>query len=88
MNKMHNYSSEKQRAIEQMREMNKRATKNSDTKPQTSCTAQSQPANRDLFQNASLPLDSDTLIILALILILAGDNTDKILLLALVYILS
>lgn len=88
MNEVHNYSIKKQHAINEMREMNKRATKKHEITQDTNVTHKSNIAGYAFLPFESLRIDSDTIIILALILILVDNNTDKLLLLALVYILS
>ncbi len=75
MNDMHNYSINKQRAIAEMFDMNRRATK-----------SQNLPNNHTLAP-ARIFLDPDTLVILALMYILYSDNADMLLVFALAYIL-
>lgn len=86
MNEMHKFSHDKQRAIEQLREMNKRAVK---TEPLTTDgTAQnSKKASKNLSDNFKISMSSDDILIVALILILSQDCHDKWLFLALFYIL-
>lgn len=86
MNEMHKFSHDKQRAIEQLREMNKRAVK---TEPLTAeSTAQnSKKASKNLSDNFKISMSSDDILIVALILILSQDCHDKWLFLALFYIL-
>ncbi len=78
MNEMHNYSINKQRAIAEMLDMSKRATKahNSRIIP-----------NINVPPFLQLPFDSDVLIILALMLVLYNDSVDMLLIFALAYIL-
>ncbi len=84
MNKMHNYSIQKQRAIEQMLDMNKRATQNA--KNQTTYPTQAtHRESSDLFMHLSL--DQDIIIILALMLILYNNGGDMMLIFSLAYIL-
>lgn len=75
MNDMHNYSINKQRAIAEMIDMNKRATKPPHTK------------NSNVFLTNRFLLDSETIVILAIMFILYNDNADILLLFALAYIL-
>ena len=79
-----NFSQNKQRAIEQMREMNKRA------KQPCSSNENQEHIEKKSAQNAEFGINipSDTLLILGLILILSNENCDKLLLLALLYILN
>lgn len=82
MNEMHNYSIDKERAIKQMLDMSKRATKDH--------KSQSQP--RSNIANApvsyiNLPLDTDTITILVIMYILYKEKCDMLLILALAYIL-
>ena len=75
---MHNYSINKQRAIEEMLDMNKRAAKkclNSDTLRQKSIVHHKES------------LDFDVIIILTLMFILYNNSGDMILIFALAYIL-
>ena len=78
-----NFSQNKQRAIEQMREMNKRAKQPCSSAEHQECS-EKKPAQNTEF---GINIPSDTLIILGLILILSNENCDKLLLLALLYIL-
>lgn len=75
MNDMHNYSMNKQRAIAEMLDMNKRATKPHYTQ------------NGNIFLARNFSFDSDTIVILALMFILYNDNADMLLVFALAYIL-
>lgn len=75
MNDMHNYSINKQRAIAEMFDMNRRATKSHYT------------PNGNIFPTARLSIDSDIIVILALMYILYSDNSDMLLVFALAYIL-
>lgn len=74
---MHNFSQDKEHAIEQLREMNRRAT-------QPSAADSRQIKNSQPGTN----IPSDALLILGLILILSNENCDKLLLLALLYIMG
>lgn len=80
MNEMHNYSINKEQAIQEMLNMNKRAKK--DTKNEQKI----QPDHTSLnFMQISL--DSDAIKILGIILVLMGDCSDMLLIFALIYIL-
>lgn len=68
----------KQRAIEQLREMNKRAKQPNDQNKKNKISASAQGIN----------IEQDTLLILDLILILANDDCDNLLILALLYLLN
>lgn len=82
MNEMHNYSIDKEKAIKQMLDMNKRATQSRQTQPI------SQNKNKHtMLSSINLPFDSDTLTILALMFILYKENCDITLIFALAYIL-
>lgn len=85
MNQMHNYSIDKQRAIEQLLDMNKRATQNTKKHDKTRCTQH----NGYNFSNSimHLPFDQDTITILALMFILYNNSNDILLIFALAYIL-
>lgn len=74
MTDMHNYSIKKQKAIDEMLDMNKRAKK-------------SHTQQNNIFNSTLLSLDSDTLVILALMYILYSDKADMLLVFALAYIL-
>lgn len=74
MTDMHNYSINKQKAIAEMLDMNKRAKK-------------SHTQQNNIFNSTLLSLDSDTLVILALMYILYSDKADMLLVFALAYIL-
>ena len=88
MNEMHNYSINKQRAIDEMLDMNKRATKSSShTQKQHDISPASQQSRRTSAPFMQMPLDSDTLTIAALMIILYNDGADMLLIFALMYIL-
>lgn len=72
---MNNYSLNKQQAIAEMFDMNKRATKSP------------KPQNNHIAPIGAFSLDTDTIIILALMFILYNDTADFILIFALAYIL-
>lgn len=85
------FSRQQQDAINRMREMNKKSTN-----PQPDNTRRPPPKPQPKQQNSQdgleLPFgnlfkDKDTALILGLLLILYGEKADKMLLLALVYIL-
>ena len=80
MGAVHNYSFNKERAIKQMLEMNKRAKKDD-------CDKQATHKNKPDTTTKQFPLDSDTIKILSLMLILMGDCEDIMLIFALIYIL-
>ena len=82
MNEMHNYSIDKERAIKQMLEMNKRATESHNNISQPNSNHTNTPVS---FMN--FPLDTDTITILALMYILYKESCDMLLILALAYIL-
>ena len=88
MNKAQNYSIDKQRAIEEMLDMNKRANKNN-INMQNKCenTANKNLPNHFPAPMANLPLDTDTLTVLALILLLYTNGNDLLLIFALFYII-
>ncbi len=73
-----NFFQNKQRAIEQLREMNKRAKQPNDQNKKNKISASAQGIN----------IEQDTLLILDLILILANDDCDNLLILALLYLLN
>lgn len=76
------------RAIEQMREMNRRSKfceGGSETNFKESEKNNNIPLNLILQKN--LPFEQDTLIILMLILILLSETSDNLLILALIFIL-
>lgn len=75
MNDTHNYSINKQRAIAEMLDMNRRAKKSQHTR------------GINPFPATGFSLDSDTMVILALMLVLYNDNADMLLVFALAYIL-
>lgn len=91
------FFNQQQAAIERMRQMNARSAyyvkpkSEPDQKPPPKNNHISQPKNT--FQGLKIPFldslskDSDTALILGLLLILMSEKSDKILLFALVYIL-
>lgn len=83
---MHNFKAAKTRAIDELYEMNKRASKNADFKPQKSPHTPSENG-KNLLKNFNLLNSDDELIILGLIIFLSKDCHDKWLFLALLYIL-
>lgn len=88
MNGMHNFGVQKQRAINQINEMQKRATppKEKPISDKNYNTQLPQSQNKQPTR-LSLPFNDDTLIVLGLILILQSENCDMLLILALAYIL-
>lgn len=88
---------QKQAAVQVMREMNARASKNNDNQDTNNFNAEqknthpkkaNQKQNTDNgFSLTNLLKDSDTSLILGLLLILFSENADKRLLFALIYIL-
>lgn len=91
------FSRQQQEAIDRMREMNKKSTNpqadtDVHTPPKTQPKTQPKPQNSQGGLGLELPFsnlfnDKDTALILGLLLILYGEKADKMLLLALVYIL-
>ena len=87
------FSRQQQDAINRMREMNKKSTNpQADTTVHTPPRTQPKPQNSQGSLGLELPFgnlftDKDTALILGLLLILYGEKADKMLLLALVYIL-
>lgn len=84
------FNAQKERAINAMREMNKKSTNqnnaNSNKIPPPPPKKQGQSSPLELpFGN--LFKDKDTALILSLLLILYGEKADKLLLYALIYIL-
>lgn len=73
-----NFFQNKQRAIEQLREMNKRAKQPNDQNKKNKISSPTQGIN----------IEQDTLLILGLILVLANDECDNLLILALLYLLN
>ncbi len=82
MNDMHNFSQAKQTAIEQLREMNKKAAKAERSPRQNGHNPPQKSPNNFITLGSN-----DDILIMGLILILAGDCHDKWLFLALLYIL-
>ncbi len=88
MTGMHNFSAQKQRAINQINEMQKRAIRpKNEPRPIKKAPAPTQKAPQNLPFLTNLSLNDDTLIILGLILILSSEKSDMLLILALAYIL-
>ena len=79
---MHNFSENKDRAICEMLEMNKRADKSA-----PSCHASSKKQSKKNSSNIALTFSSDELLIMGLFFILYKDCDDIWLFLALLYIL-
>lgn len=87
------FSRQQQDAINRMREMNKKSTNPQPDNPRRS-PSKPQPKQQNSNEGSGLELpfgnlftDKDTALILGLLLILYGEKADKMLLLALVYIL-
>lgn len=85
MNSMHNFNRDKQRAIQQLREMNKRASVSA---PKKEAKPHDIPHKRTPFvlQNFSFSMSDDELLFLGLLVILSKDCDDTLLFLALFYI--
>ena len=82
------FERQRQNAVEQMREMNLKSTNPPSKEPFPPPTQQNHIFGKGFalpFQN--LFKDKETALILGLLLILYGEKADKLLLLALVYIL-
>ncbi len=86
MTDMHNFSHDKQRAIEQLLDMNKRALQTESFSHQNT-TSTVHNSLKSSSNNLGLPLTNDALLIIGLILILSEDCRDMWLFLALLYIL-
>lgn len=86
MNDMHNFSEAKQNAIEQLREMNKKAVQTGDSPKQDTSKSTHKPL-KNLPNNFAMLSSNDDMLIIGLILILSGDCRDMWLFLALMYIL-
>ncbi len=82
MNDMHNFSQAKQNAIEQLREMNKKADRTERNLKQNTHNPPKKSPNNFVALSSN-----DDMLIIGLILILTGDCQDKWLFLALLYIL-
>ena len=76
------FSSNIERAVDEMLDMSKRAKQAQNNRK--SENEKTEPKN----SMVSINIPSDTLLILGLILILSNENCDKLLLLAMLYILS
>lgn len=86
MNDMQDFSSIKNRAIDELFKMNKQASKvrnNGNRKAEKSGENQ----HKITIANSGLSLSSDELLILGIVLILSNDSHDMWLFLALLYIL-
>ena len=86
MSDMQDFSSIKNRAIDELFKMNKQASKvrnSSNTKAEKSGENQ----HKITIANSGLSLSSDELLILGIVLILSNDSHDMWLFLALLYIL-
>lgn len=84
MTEAQNFSDCKQRATQELLEMNKRAQQSGNTQNHQNGAAS--PATQNLIKSINIP--SDALLVLGLVFILSNENCDKMLLLALLYILS
>lgn len=82
MTSMHNFSNRKKSAINEMFEMNKRATK-TEEKPQQNKTK----CDKMRIEKQGVSFNADELLVLGLVLILSKDCDDTMLFLALLYIL-
>ncbi len=89
MNAMHNFKTQKQYAINQINEMQKRATSPAPQveKPPKGAPVLVKNTSAD-NQKLSFLLSNDAVIIFGLILILSSEKSDMLLLLALIYILT
>lgn len=86
MNDMHNLKDAKKRAINELYEMNQKATKNADYKAQQ--TDKNHVLNtNNLLGKFNLSLSEEDLVVIGLLLILSKDCSDNMLFLALLYIL-
>lgn len=86
MTEMHNFSRDKQRAITEMLNMNKKALK-SDAFSADKSAVKPKKLPQNLLAKSGLSMSGDELLIIGLILILAEDCRDTWLFLALAYIL-
>ena len=86
MNDMHNFSSDKQRAIAEMLDMNKKAAQSKALPPQNA-SSNTHKASKGPSGNLGLSVSSDDMLIIGLMLILSQDCRDMWLFLALMYIL-
>lgn len=83
------FKKQKADAVQKMKEMNKRATneQSKENKPQDTKPKNNTPLPTNIPLLNSLLKDSDSTLIIGLLLILMGENDDKLLLFALMYIL-
>ena len=86
MTEMHNFSRDKQRAITEMLDMNKKALKSDAFSADKSAVKHKNPPQNSLAKSG-LSMSEDEILIIGLILILAKDCRDTWLFLALAYIL-
>lgn len=87
MNSMHDFYRDKQRAVEQLREMNNRASQNAE-KAQAKTPEYTPNRAPFLSPKLSFSLSDDDLLFIGLIMILSKDCHDTWLFLALFYIFS
>lgn len=90
------FDKQKAEAVEKLREMNARTTnKNSErnNKSTNNSSKNNKSTDNNIFSQLNIPLlnsllkDEDSTLIIGLLLMLMGDNNDKLLLFALIYIL-
>lgn len=86
MSDMHNFSAHKQRAIEQIFEMNKKAAQ-PEAQPQQNTMRNMYNSVKKSPNNFGVNFSNDDMLIMGLILILSEDCRDMWLFLALIYIL-
>ena len=86
MTEMHNFSRDKQRAITEMLEMNKKALK-SEAFSVDKSAAKHKILPQNLLAKSGLSMSEDEILIIGLILILAEDCRDTWLFFALAYVL-
>ena len=86
MSDMHNFTTRKNRAIDELKEMNKRATKTDESCGDKRVNSPCNSDNSGRF-NITFLTSNDDLLILGLIIILYEDCQDILLFLALIYIL-
>jgi hypothetical protein len=90
-----NFNKQKAQAVEKLREMSARSTnkKNENSNNATNNINKDKSNNNNIFSQFNLPFldlllkDQDSTLIIGLLLMLMGDNNDKLLLFALIYIL-
>ena len=88
-----NFNEEKQRAADRMREMSARSKYRPQDPQKSAASVNQNEESQSLFSNLNIPFlgkigaDSDIALVLGLVLILSAEKSDKLLLLALLYIL-